>query len=1190
MTELPKQPGEHSEDAPRPEDASTIKDSREMFSGGQKDPMIGLTVGQYTIKRVIGSGGMGTVYEAMQQSPRRTVALKMLKQGIASRSALKRFEYEAQTLGRLRHENIAQIHEAGTWDDGTGARPFFAMEYLAGAKSLTQYALDKKLGTRERLELFLKVCEAVQHGHQKGIIHRDLKPENILVTSSGVPKIIDFGVARSTDSDMAVTTLQTDVGALIGTLQYMSPEQCAADPNDIDTRSDVYALGVILFELLCEDLPYDVTKVALHEAARIVQEEDPTKPSTVDKRLRGDVEIITLKALEKDRDRRYQSAVELEQDIGRYLAGDPITAKAPSAFDYLKRFARKHKAAAISISAIFVVLVAAVIAISVFAAEAQHQRILAVEAKEDAEDKSLQLKSRNVDLAKVQEQDRLATEVMKIMVGSIEQARAAALKEAYYGNIHAARADLQDEDLELANRRLSAALVAKDLKEGEQPPFEWQYLHAQCNDNPMTVVEHGVDPKPGTSAYTKAVGLNHDGTMMASAGSDGYVRIWHVPTGEELTSWQPKTGAPLLVEFSPDGRRLACLADLGWNTIEIWDIETEEIIHQLHGHGWGISDICFSLDENWLASCGNDRTIKIWDLESGTILKNFDAKSPVTTIAISRAKHGLLAAGVGADIHIWNIETGEEYTALHGHQEKVCSLAFEWNDGGMQLVSGSHDRTVRRWTLSAENSKELLRLENCHPDDPLEGTFFTYQRGRGSTQVAGAVHLYHTASGSEMYMPMGPQRFRDYSRFTFSPDGSRLALFSGRHKSIQLWNTGTNGEVNTLKGGIDRVVHNGANNRFAYSPDGSRLAHSGNRTLRVWDTLTGDELMASDTATGHLAGEKFDLMPSPIAFSPDGSILAWTTEDGDVRFCDTATGQEEIFTHGHGQTILGLAFSPDGARLAQAGNGNISIWSVKSGEEIATYGDADRVDRIYSIAFIEQGKAIAAATSAGTIDIWRDGDLVRTLAGHEGHVVFMAYSPEGNRIASLSDDNDIRIWDVKDILNNEHDPEVIASDVPSSKWSTMDFNADGTRLVSDFNINNRVYTFISDTKTGELILSFQGVGNSIMNPAFSPDGKQLIGWESMDDELVVRTFDTRTRDQIALDRRLARHRTVELTPLVESWIEKSDGDSELVIAMLEREVKNRTAEEQVTLRNLVLKKLSEHRQANEAEEPQPAAP
>jgi len=294
------------------------------------DPLIGSHVGSFHIKQVIASGGMGTVYEAVQEHPHRTVALKVMKQNVASRSALRRFQFEAQILGRLRHPNIAQVIQAGMHDDGSGGMPYFALEYIPGAKPITNYVTEKGRNTSDRLWLFANVCDAVHHGHQKGIIHRDLKPANILVDSAGEPKVIDFGVARATDSDLSITTQQTDIGQLVGTMQYMSPEQCDADPHDIDTRSDIYSLGVALYELLTGELPYEASSTTLYAATRAIKEQTPRRPSSINRRLRGDVETIVLKALEKDRDRRYQSAADLAQDIRRHLNREPIAARPPS--------------------------------------------------------------------------------------------------------------------------------------------------------------------------------------------------------------------------------------------------------------------------------------------------------------------------------------------------------------------------------------------------------------------------------------------------------------------------------------------------------------------------------------------------------------------------------------------------------------------------------------------------------------------------------------------------------------------------------------------------------------------------------------------------------------------------------------------------------------------------------------------
>lgn len=313
-------------------------------------------IGRYRIRRIIQSGGMGTVYEAVQENPRRKVAIKVMKAGLASPSALRRFEYESQVLGKLNHPTIAEIYEAGTFDDGDGEAPFFAMEYIEGAMPIDKWAASKRLSTREKLLLFESVCDAIHHGHQKGVVHRDLKPDNILVDAVGRPRVIDFGVARATDSDIQMATMQTDVGQLVGTLYYMSPEQCEANPELVDTRSDVYALGVILFELLTGRRPHQLENVPVYDAARMIREEAPSRMSTLDRTLGGDLETIVGKSLEKDKDRRYQSALELKQDIQRYLGNEPIEARPPSLLYQARMFARRHKALAASVAVVFAVL------------------------------------------------------------------------------------------------------------------------------------------------------------------------------------------------------------------------------------------------------------------------------------------------------------------------------------------------------------------------------------------------------------------------------------------------------------------------------------------------------------------------------------------------------------------------------------------------------------------------------------------------------------------------------------------------------------------------------------------------------------------------------------------------------------------------------------------------------------------
>lgn len=341
---------------------------------------VGERIGRFTLRGVLGRGGMGIVYEAEQDNPRRVVALKLIRAELASPALRSRFEHEARLLARLQHPGIAQIYDAGTAVVGGVAQPYFAMELVRGVPigDYVRTAAQDALPIRTRLELLARVCDAVEHAHQRGIIHRDLKPANILVSDESsanaashtvraahsppeaAPKILDFGVARAIEADVQTVTLQTDVGQLIGTIPYMSPEQVAGDPRAVDTRSDVYALGVLCYELLTGQLPYDLTGCNISDAVRIIREEDPAPMGRVQRALRGDLETIVAKAVAKDPERRYPSARALATDIRRYLAGEAIEARRDNLL-YVLRRAVVRRRAGVAVTALATALLLALV-------------------------------------------------------------------------------------------------------------------------------------------------------------------------------------------------------------------------------------------------------------------------------------------------------------------------------------------------------------------------------------------------------------------------------------------------------------------------------------------------------------------------------------------------------------------------------------------------------------------------------------------------------------------------------------------------------------------------------------------------------------------------------------------------------------------------------------------------------------
>lgn len=334
-------------------------------------------IGDYKILRVLGVGGMSIVYAALQNQPRRMVALKVMKQGTTTSVSLRRFRREIEILGRLHHPYIAQVFDAGMHDDGSGGVPYFVMEYVAGAQTVLEHVASNSLPIRDVLKLFVKICAAVENGHYNKVVHRDLKPGNILIDRQKEPKIIDFGVARATEVDASSATMQTEAGRLVGTVQYMAPEQVDAEPQDIKPSCDVYALGVLLYKLLTTRFPHSFEGLPIYEAVRIIRMEDPPKPSSINTEVRGDLETIMMRCLEKEPARRYQSAGQLGRDVLRYLGHVPIKARPAGLWYRLGLLVRRRKSTLVLAATMccLIVLVAVATAVIVISLQPESEEI-----------------------------------------------------------------------------------------------------------------------------------------------------------------------------------------------------------------------------------------------------------------------------------------------------------------------------------------------------------------------------------------------------------------------------------------------------------------------------------------------------------------------------------------------------------------------------------------------------------------------------------------------------------------------------------------------------------------------------------------------------------------------------------------------------------------------------------------------
>ncbi len=501
-------------------------------------------LGGYRVIRRLGEGGMGTVYEAEQDKPRRTLALKLMRPELDSAEHRKRFSREARILSRLHHVGIAEVYDAGVTESG---RLYFAMEFIRGLP-LNEHARLRLLTLPARLELLARVCDAVQHAHEQGVIHRDLKPANVMVDESGQPKVLDFGVAHAAGAGLLGSSAHTRTGQLIGTLGYMSPEQVAADPRAIDARSDVYALGVITYELLADRLPYRLDGLPIAEVVRVIREVEPSLLGSVNTQFRGAIETIVAKALEKEQPRRYQSARALAEDLRRYLAGERVRARPASALYKARRFVSRHKGLVAGTGLVFAALVVATV-LSLFSAH------------------------------------------------NAQESARRARSQSYQARLAAAVAALSGHDVAAAARHLERA--PEELR-----GWEWRHLHSRLDDRVDTIAAAPGEilsllPRPdgvqvgrltpsglvvtdldGQPIRTISLEPALSGVGVAQQTAAG-LRIFDL-VGGRAVGLRDENGKEVLrlnvrhyrVQISPDGSRLAVLLDRGGRGGDIGLYET----------------------------------------------------------------------------------------------------------------------------------------------------------------------------------------------------------------------------------------------------------------------------------------------------------------------------------------------------------------------------------------------------------------------------------------------------------------------------------------------------------------------------------------------------------------------------------------------------------------------------------------
>lgn len=1016
----------------------------------------GMVIGRYRLLERLGEGGFGTVWGADQMEPvRRRVALKIIKLGMDTRQVVARFEAERQALALMDHPNIARVLDA---DATTSGRPFFVMELVHGTP-ITRYCGQAQLEIEERLGLFIKVCHAIQHAHQKGIIHRDIKPSNILVELQDgrpAPKVIDFGIAKATQGELTDKTIYTQFHQLIGTPAYMSPEQADSSGLDIDTRSDIYSLGVLLYELLTGTTPFDtreLTQAGLEGVRKIIREREPLRPSTRlsqlqhspqsqianrKSKIEHDLDWIVMKCLEKDRRRRYDTVNGLATDLQRHLDNEPVTARPPSLGYRLQRAWRRHKMAFTAAALVAVALVGG-IAVSTW------QAVVAGSERQVAQEERDRAQEARYEATRLQQAE--------------EQARHRA---------EAGEAELRRLSLNLAFDRGLALCEGGKVREGmlwlvrtlDLAPSHEIELRRVLREN-LAAWRFRVHPLRNIFPHPHqvyAAEFSPDGRHLLTGCADAVARLWDLDSGRLIREYTGHEGYIHDVGFSPDGARIVTAA---WDkTARTWETTSARQIGPPLLHDAGVYAGRFSPDGSRLLTATGDGTAVFWDAETLVKTDELSHTSGLHYAVFSPDGSMILAASLESYAYLWVLTSGPEQVHAFQHSGRAYAAAF--SPDGRRAATGGEDQLVQFWDVETGlPDGSPLR----HSGDVHALAFSPDGSWLAAAVLDNSARLWDARTGEAFETPLEHQT--PVEAIAVSPDGLFVASGSTDGRVCH-WQIEPRARPVGPEFPHDQMVF-----AVAYSPNGGEIITGcEDGKARLWDVRTGDLLRELPHEKG----------VQTAAFSPVGFRVV--TGSGDAAYIwNMETGEQIGKPLKHGQMVRSATFSSDGRYVLTGSlDQTAQLWDAATGDPVGPPFEQQDAS-IWSVAFSPDGEFILTASHNHLVHLW-DRATRRAIRSfrHRALVRGVAFHPEGSLIASASDDNTARFWNPN---TGESVGQPLIHDGPVVNLS---FSTDGARLLTTASRAARLW----DVATGRPIGAPVRHPSLISAAALSPDGSRLV--------------------------------------------------------------------------------------------------